>query len=61
MLDPQTGQEVPGTPPIIDVRLIHATGGEWVLTGLERCDRGGRIVDHAQTWRITPVAVVGEP
>ena len=57
LLDRSTGREVAEAPPIIDVHLIYACGDELILTGLERTDRCGRVFDHAQTWRVTPVAL----
>jgi hypothetical protein len=58
LLDRATGKEISEAPPIIDVRLIYASGDELVLIGLERTDRCGRVTDHAQTWRVTPVDLV---
>jgi hypothetical protein len=58
LLDRASGAEIEETPPIIDVRLIYATGDEMVLIGLERKDQFGRLVDQAQTWRVTPVDLV---
>lgn len=58
LLDPATGADANGVPPLFDPALLHMTADEWVLSGIESTSDGERTIDVAQTWRVTPVELV---
>lgn len=55
LLNPQVG--TPVLPELYDAALLRATADEWVVTGFERVEQRLKLVDCAQTWVITPVAL----
>lgn len=57
LLQVDTGLPVVGIAPLMDAVLLRATADEWVVTGFERVEQRLKLVDCAQTWVITPVAL----
>lgn len=56
MLVDDAGLPVDGLPPLIDAMLLAAHKGWWSLCGYERIDDGGgRCIDYAQSWVMTPL------
>lgn len=57
LLDPMTGREVDGFPPLLDATVIRWESDYIVITGFERIQPNGlveRLFDYQQTWYITP-------
>lgn len=50
--DPDTGAGIAGLCPLVDARVVRATGDEWVLTGIERVMANLQEVDCAQSWLV---------
>jgi hypothetical protein len=54
LLEPSTGKDVPGVPPLYDVVLLRWACDQVTLTGFERIpdDLGLKVTDYAQTWQV---------
>lgn len=57
LLDPITGRDVEGVPPLLDAAVIRWETDYLVITGFERVRPNeivDRFYDYQQTWYITP-------
>jgi len=55
LYDTDNGSEIADLPPLHDAALLHLSPEEMVLSGFERIESVGRVIDFAQSWRIKPV------
>jgi hypothetical protein len=49
--------DLPGTPHLYDVLLVHAKTDLWTLSGIEIVDTDGELGVHSQTWLMVPADV----
>ena len=60
LLDPVSGQPVPGFPGMYDVHLLTMTSDELMLAGIERIE-GLNQIHYAQCWLATPIELAITP